>query len=225
MPKKTLALITGLVVVTIVLFIVALRAGQQQQAPSAPKTSPMAQHPTPMIPAHTVLQVGPNPLTVAPGQVSTVNIMMDTSDNDVTAVQLELGYDPNIVSIVKVTPGSMFTSTPVVLYAKDSPTTGRYTYEFGITPNSQPVKGNGVAATVTFTTKPGSLGKETKIGLLPTSLVTARGVAQSVLKSASGTVVTVSNSVAPVSNSAAPASSGGVKVAPVTNSKSTTTGY
>ncbi len=193
MPKKTLALISGLVVVTIVLFIIALRAGQQSQAPSVPPGSQMSQQPTPMVPAHTVLKVGPNPMTVAPGQVGHADITMDTSDNNVTAVQLEIGYDPRVISNVKVTSGALF-SNPVVLINKNNPTTGRYTYAFGITPNSSAVKGTGVVATVTFTPLPGSVGKDMQLGLLPSSLVTARGVAQSVLKSASGTVITVSGS-------------------------------
>lgn len=192
MPKKTLALITGLVIVTIILFVIALRAGQQQQAPSVSSSSQVTHQPIPTIPAHTVLQLGPNPLTVAPGQQGKVAISIDTSDNNVTAVQLELGYDPTIISNVIVTPGPLFTS-PVVLINKNNPTTGRYTYAFGITPSSQPVKGKGVVATVTFTTKFSTLGKSTQIGLLPTTLVTARGVAQSVLKSATGAVVTVGN--------------------------------
>jgi hypothetical protein len=193
MPKKTLALISGLVVVTIVLFIIALRAGQQTSAPSIPQN---VQPPTPMVPSHTVLQVGPNPLTIAPGQLGHADIMMNTSDNDVTAVQLEIGYDPRIISNVKVTPGAMFTN-PVVLIDKNNPTTGRYTYAFGITPNAQAVKGSGVVATVTFTPVYGAAGKQMQLGLLPTSLVTARGVAQSVLKSTSGTVLTVSGSTGP----------------------------
>src|SRR6185437_11413714 len=134
MPKKTLALISGLVVVTIVLFIIALRAGQQSQAPSVPPAQQT--QPTVAVPAHTVLQINPNPLTVAPGQVGHVNITMDTQDNNVTAVQLELGYDPRVISNVKVTPGPLFTN-PVVLIDKNNPTTGRYTYAFGITPNAQ----------------------------------------------------------------------------------------
>jgi len=190
MPKKTLALITGLVVVTIVLFIIALRAGQQQQAPTASQQTTMAHQPTPMVPAHTVLMLGPNPLTVAPGQTGSVNITINTSDNNVTAVQLELGYDPHVISNVKVTSGALFPN-PVVLIDKNNPTTGRYTYAFGITPSAQPVKGTGVVATVTFTTLPGTVGKSMQLGLLPTSLVTARGVAQSVLKSEAGTVITV----------------------------------
>jgi len=188
MPKKTLALISGLVVVTIVLFIIALRAGQQSQSPSVPQ-SPQTQ-PTAMVPAHTVLKLGPNPMVVAPGQLGHVDITMDTSDNNVTAVQLELGYDPRVISNVKVVPGPLF-ANPVVLINKNSPSTGRYTYAFGITPNSPAVKGTGVVATVTFTSAPGATGKDMQLGLLPTSLVTARGVAQSVLKSATGTVITV----------------------------------
>src|SRR5215469_13615420 len=106
MPKKTLALITGLVIVTLVLFVVALRAGQQSQAPSVPPQ--MTHQPTPTVPAHTVLNVGPNPLEVAPGQAGKVDVSIDTSDNNVTAVQLEIGYDPTIVSNVTVLPGPLF---------------------------------------------------------------------------------------------------------------------
>jgi len=194
MPKKTLALILGLVIVTIVLFIIALRAGQQSQAPSNTQQLTMKK-PTPAVPAHTVLQLGPNPLTVGPYQQGSVNVTINTSDNDVTAVQLELGYDPNIISNVKVTPGPLFTN-PVVLIDKNNSTTGRYTYAFGITPTAQPVKGTGVVATITFIANASAVGKETQIGLLPTSLVTARGVAQSVLKSESGTTLTISTSAA-----------------------------
>jgi hypothetical protein len=192
MPKKTLALITGLVVVTIILFIIALRAGQQQQAPTASQQGTMAYKPTPAIPAHTVLALGPNPLTVAPGQTSSVNVTINTSDNNVTAVQLELGYDPHIISNVKITAGGLFTN-PGVLFDKNDPATGRYVYEFGITPGSKPVKGKGVVATITFTTLPGAVGKSMQLGLLPTSLVTAQGVAQSVLKNTTGTVLTIGN--------------------------------
>jgi len=193
MPKKTLALILGLVIVTIVLFIIALRAGEQSQAPSNTQQLTMKK-PTPAVPAHTVLQLGPNPLTVGPYQQGSVSVNINTSDNDVTAVQLELGYDPTIISNVKVTPGPLFTN-PVILIDKNNSTTGRYTYAFGITPNAQPVKGTGVVATITFTANASAVGKETQIGLLPTSLVTARGVAQSVLKSESGTTLTVSSTV------------------------------
>lgn len=226
MPKKTLALISGLVLVTIVLFIIALRAGQQQQAPSVPQSSQMA-HQTPPVPAHTVLKLGPNPLSVGPGQEGSVNVNINTSDNDVTAVQLELGYDPRIVSNVKITPGPLFTN-PVILIDKNNPSEGRYTYAFGITPNDQPVKGNGVVATITFTTSASSIGKKTQIGLLPTSLVTARGVAQSVLKTSTGTVLTVSSTgaaAAPIKYNVGGATTPATTNSSTTGATSNTSGY
>ncbi len=192
MPRKTLALITGLVLVTVILFVVALRAGQQQNAPSTP-TQPtgVAQQPEPTIPAFTVLALSPNPVTVAPGQQGTAQVTIDTSVNDVTAVQLELGYDPNVLTNVKVLPGTLI-ANPAVLIDKNDPSSGRYTYAFGITPNGTPVKGTGVVATVTFTAKAGTAGQQSQLGLLPTTLVTARGVADSVMKSGTGTIITVS---------------------------------
>jgi hypothetical protein len=191
MPRKTLALISGLVLVTVILFIVALRAGQSQNAPSTPTTNTTAQTaPQPTTPAHTVLSVGPNPLTVAAGTQGSAQVTIDASDNDVTAIQLEIGYDPTVLSNVKVTPGTLI-QNPAVLIDKNDPQAGRYTYAFGITPNGTPIKGTGTAATITFTVKAGAVAKQTQLGLLPTSLVTARGVANSVMKSATGTVITV----------------------------------
>jgi hypothetical protein len=195
MPKKTLALITGLVLVTVILFVVALRAGQQQNAPSTPQPTQAAVQPEPTTPAFTVLALSPNPLTVAPGQQGRAEVTINTDQNDVTAVQLELGYDPNIITNVKVIPGALI-QNPAVLIDKNDPATGRYTYAFGITPNGTPVKGTGVVATVTFTVRPGQAGQETQLGLLPTTLVTARGVANSVLKEGTGTVITVSGTAA-----------------------------
>src|SRR5579863_5717849 len=93
MPKKTLALISGLVLVTIVLFIIALRTGQQSQAPKVAQSPTVTQQPTPMIPAHTILNLNPNPLTVGPGREGSVSVNINTSDNNVTGVQLEIGYD------------------------------------------------------------------------------------------------------------------------------------
>ncbi len=195
MPRKTLALISGLVLVTVVLFIVALKAGQNQTVPNTtPKTVVQAK---PTIPAHSVLAIAPNPLTVAPGQQGKADVTIDTGENNVNAVQLEIGYDPTMLTNVKVTAGTLI-ANPAVLIDRDVPTKGRYTYAFGITPNGKAFKGTGVVATITFTTKPGAVGKDTQLGLLlpnppsfPGTMVTEAGVADSVMKSSTGTVVSV----------------------------------
>ena len=203
MPRKTLALISGLVIVTVILFVVALNAGQQEEAPSTPQPTGSAQgeqEPVPTIPAFSVLSIGPEGTSVGPGQRGSVDVTINTDQNNVTAVQLELGYDPNLISNVDVTPGDMFPN-PLVLLDNNDPQNGRYTFAVAITPSGEPFNGTGTVATITFTTNAAGLGKETQIGLLPTSLVTARGVKDSVLKSATGTVVTIGQ---PTTQSASP---------------------
>ncbi len=181
MPRKTLALISGLILVTVVLFFIALKTSEKSpQQSQQPQVSPVASQPSPMVPAHTLLSLSPLSVNVASGQQGKVDVTIDTSDNAITAVQVELAYDPKVISNVQVASGPMF-KNPVVLINKNDPITGRFTYAFGILPNHETIQGVGVVATVTFTAK-GVSGKESAITLLPESLVTARGVAESVRK-------------------------------------------
>lgn len=190
MPRKTLALIFGLVLVTLVLFIVALKSNSTPPVPVPPEPLPSIQSQvTPATPVHSVLTLSPNPVTVVAGKEGTVAVNIDTSDNEVTAIQLEIAYDPNLIANVKVTPGAIF-ENPVLLINKNNVKEGRYTYAYGIMPNRPTIQGVGTVANITFTAlnKP---GERLQLALLPTSLVTARGISESVLKSASGTLIEI----------------------------------
>lgn len=189
MPRKTLALISGLVLVTVILFVIALKSNKPQQAPQVANPQHNAMQPEPTSQAHTVLSLSPNPVNVAPGGQGSVAVNIDASDNAVTAIQLEIAYDPTIISNVQVTPGPLF-QNPVVLINKNNVQAGRFTYAYGIQPNRPTIAGTGAVAMITFTAKNVG-GKQTQLALLPSSLVTARGVANSVLKGESGTLVIV----------------------------------
>ena len=192
MSKKTLALISGLVLVTLVLFVIALKSNQSSNQGPKP-TDAMKPVPTVSV-AHSVLTLSPNPVTVAPGGVGKVSVNVDTSDNPVTAVQLEISFDSKSLSNVQVETGPLFQNS-VVLIGNTSASnrtanqTGKFTFAFGRTPGQAPVKGTGIVATISFTVLPGA--KTSQLILLPTTLVTARGVANSVLKSSTGTQVVV----------------------------------
>lgn len=186
MPRKTLALISGLIVVVIILFAVALNSNENKTA-TVKKT---VTQPTPTTPAHTTLNLSPNPVVVAPGKQGSVEVNIDTSDNQVTAIQLEIAYDPNIITNIKVSPGPLFANA-VMLMNHNKKTAGRYVYALGIMPNSPTINGNGQAATITFTAI-GKAGQTSQLALLPTSLATARGISNSVLKQTSGTLVKIS---------------------------------
>jgi hypothetical protein len=187
MPRKTLALLVGLVLVTIILFVIALQTGKQ--APKMDQAKVQAT-PTPDV-AHTILTMSPELVQVASGKVGSVDVMIDTSDNEVTAVQLELLYDPTVLTNVKVVSGPALPN-PNVLINKNDPATGKYTYAYGVQPNQPTVKGTGVVAKITFTAR-GTAGKQSQIILQETSLATARGVAGSVLKSGTGATIVISS--------------------------------
>lgn len=200
MPKKTLALISGLVLVTVVLFVVAFNANKQQtQKPPITNTVPTAS----IVPAHSVLSLSPNPIYVGPGQQGKVDVLLDASDNNVTAVQLELGYDPRYVTGLQVAPGPAFPNS-VALINKNNPQQGRMTYALAKTPNKPTFKGKGVIATITFVAQ-GQIGTQSQLALLPTTLITAQGVASSVLKSSTGTLITIGQPSAATGSGMAPA--------------------
>src|SRR4051812_39480413 len=110
MPRKTLALISGLVLVTVVLFLIALKTNNKQitQVNVTPSQVPQQAAAPTTVPAHAVLALSPNPVSVAPGSTGSVDLTIDTQEHAVTAVQLELKYDPGVISNVKVTPGPLF---------------------------------------------------------------------------------------------------------------------
>lgn len=107
-------------------------------------------------------------------------ITISTGTNKVTAVQLELQYDPKVLTQVSVVPGVFFTNPATFLNRIDT-ATGRISYAFGVNPTEQGKMGNSIVAILTFQTN--SLQPvQTGITFLPKTLVTAEGVSQSVLK-------------------------------------------
>ena len=176
MSKRTLFLIFALFIITAVLLVLAL------YKPSAPKTIQTAIVPKEPI-AQTMLSFG-NPSIATSSSASTLNyslpINIATGKNKVTAVQLELQYEPNVLTNVTVTPGSFF-KNPSVLLSQIDAKTGRISYAFGVGLKDKGVVGKGVAATLTFEAGSGA-PRQTAILFLPKTLATAQGVTQSVLK-------------------------------------------
>ena len=180
MSRKTTALIIFLVILTAGLVALALR--NNATTPSVPGTqTPNTITVTPTPPAHTTLSFTPQTLTVAPDTTGAVRVMMDTQDNPVTVVQLELSYDPTQLTNVKVTPGTLFSATPAPILNSVDPKTGRITYMIGAAPGQSPYTGQGVVATVSFTTAAAAI-QPVSLTLMKTSIVAARGIEPSVLK-------------------------------------------
>ena len=184
MSKRTLFLIFALFVITGVLLALAL------YTPSNPKPIPTVTVPKESI-EQTVLSFG-EPAAASSSAAAlnySIPINITTGKNKVTAVQLEMQFDPKVLTNVSVTPGIFFKNPNVLLNQIDAKT-GRITYAFGIGPLDQGVVGTGIAATLNFSVKAGA-PQQTTILFLPKTLVTAEGEAESVLKEANVAIFTV----------------------------------
>lgn len=184
MSIKTLSLIIALSVVAgVAVFIAVSPKNETQQG--APQASMPEPTPTPNV-AFTTLSLLPNPLAISTSSAS-VAVVIDTKTNKVTAVQLEISYDPKQLANVNIVQGTFF-DNPIVLLKKIDPKKGLITFALAISPTQTAKMGTGNVAILTFTS---NLSKETQteIKVLPETLVTAEGVSSSVLKSSTGTTI------------------------------------
>jgi hypothetical protein len=187
MKKRTTGLLIVLFLFLVIVLIALLRIGQ-------PKNSPQTKNHTQISPslstqAHSTLYLIPDPVLLTAKNNGSIEAVLDTGSNNVTAVQLEMRFDPKVIVNVKVVPDYSFITHPIVLYNKVNNTTGYITFMLGISPGSEPVNGKGVVAIINFTKIADSNIKESAFELLPTSLATESGIDSSILKKASGTKI------------------------------------
>lgn len=184
MSIKTLILIIFLSVVAgVAVFIAVSPKNETPQGTS--QSSGLQPTKAPNV-AFTTLSIIPNPLTISTPSAS-VDVSIDTKTNKVTAVQLEISYDPKALTNVDIAPGTFF-DNPIVLVKKIDQQEGRITFALAISPSQTAKMGTGNVAMITFTSLITPVGK-TEIKVLPETLVTAEGVSSSVLKSSSGTTI------------------------------------
>lgn len=175
-----LALILALVLAC----LLGLQSSWQQSKNTQQKTAEEKSSPS-----QTTLALKPNPLYVTSKDSlttqSAVNVHINTKKNKVTAVQLELSYDPTLLSDVNIVPGPFFTERTELLKEIKN---GTILYSLGVTPGMPGKKGKGIIATVTFRMDTGD-STITPIAFLPKTMVTAEGESFSVLKSAKESLI------------------------------------
>ena len=187
MSVKTVVLIVILALVAVVLVFLAL---PNKQTNLFPKTTKQVVNP-----ADTTLSIE-KAMQVSGTTYSSV-VSIDTGKNNVNAVQLELVYDPNVVTNVKVTPLNFLTQ-PVELLNKIDSKNGRISYALGVAPGQERVNGKGNLAKITYTITQSSVS--TSFNFLPKTDVAGDQTAASLLKSTSNGVVNIES---PTSTSSA----------------------
>jgi len=185
MSRRTLFLIFALFLITFVLLMIALF---QPQSPKATPIKPVAKESV----AQTVLSFGV-PVIATSSSTSVLNYSLPVNiisgKNKVTVVQLELQYDPLVLTDVAITPSSFFPKPDVLLNQIDTKT-GRISYALSVGLTGEGIIDKGTVANLAFSVKAQAPTK-TIIIFLPKTLVAAAGINESVLKQAVNTPFTV----------------------------------
>lgn len=137
---------------------------------------------TPTPTADTRLSFSPEVTSLISSSTATIDVVIDTGVNKVTGVQLEIAYDPSVLTSITLEPGT-FLSKPLVLLNKEDTKNGRISYALGVSPAEEPAEGSGTVAKITIKKKltlPTGT-QQTSLRLLPKSLVSEIGVEGSVL--------------------------------------------
>lgn len=176
--NKTWLLVTGLVILTVVLLIVSLNSKNFPGAPSSSKETKTDF-------AYTSLTIPEEPRVSSTSGNYEVDINIDTDKNEVTGVQLELVFDPKILTKVNIAPGD-FLKNPTVLIKNIDTKSGRITFVLGNKPGEKAVKGKGTVAVISFSKLS---QQQTNIDFLPHTAVSAPGYNQSVLRETVSAVI------------------------------------
>lgn len=193
MSKKTVALIAGLTILTLILVVLALGVGQKPDAESPSETPTDTEQPTPTVPAFTTLELSPNPVSFT-ANTTTIEVVIDTSENEVTGAQFDLVYDPQVVTLGPIRLGDFFTNS--LVFINDTSVPGRVTYMVGLTPAQMqnPKTGTGTVATFTVTKRSTAPATGTTEVKLENVLISGKDLGPSVLKEATGTTINLTNS-------------------------------
>jgi hypothetical protein len=185
MPKKTTILIVILAIITGILIVVAIRSDQTQEFGKKLMTNGAATATPVVIRPYASLYFSTPLIDITRGTTAqAVDIMVDAKDKSVAGAQVELTYDPTVITNVTLTPlvpNQFFGKNPIVLINSVDKTQGRISYAISISLNDSEKTGRGSIGQLSFTVNKFSGVPSTRITFLPKSAVTTQATKFSVL--------------------------------------------
>ncbi len=165
MPKKLLALIIVFLFVSAGFLFVTLTYSK-----NSPLQNFSLKTPSPRPVPESTLIFSPNPLTVTIGATGSANIILDVQGTFPKILQLEIAYDPTILTQMKILPGDI-SDTQRILLNKINYNTGRISYAIDTPVKQISQKKSQIVATIHFLPI-NTLGKhETYINFLPKTTI------------------------------------------------------
>jgi hypothetical protein len=113
-------------------------------------------------------------------------VLIDSHENKVSNVQLEMKYNPNILTIISVRPVDFFPNPTILINDVDTKR-GRIDFALSLPENQPEIRGKGKLAVISFLkTAQASISGQTSIEFLPKTTVRGRNDNASLLRGATG---------------------------------------
>jgi hypothetical protein len=185
MPKKTLALIIVLAIVTFGLVFLGLRSSPNES--NQTQTNPTEQ-PT-IKTARLYFEPNQTSISALARTSSEIPVLIDSGGSEVSGVQVELQYNPALLTNVEFVAASAaaffdYPNTATILTNTVDSVSGRVSYVVSIAPNTDPLKGTGEIGVLKFQASPTAQSTQTSIVFSPDSAVTSLTASESILKEA-----------------------------------------
>lgn len=204
MPKKTIILITVLLIFTVGLVYVAIKT-EQQIPPDLNEEKLTEEEITNIVPTiNPQTQISFSPSTIdtglSPQSTYSTNVNVNTNGQAISGVQLELAYDPALLTNVTIEPAenNLFGLNPGILISSVEPDLGRISFAItlpGI--DSEEVSGNANIATITFSVIPNQ-AQTTQISILPKTVARSIRSTNPLIQSALPLNIILSNASAQI---------------------------
>lgn len=190
MPKKTTILIAVLLIFTAGLVYIAIKT-EQQLPPELNEEELTEEELTDIIPTiNPQTQISFSPATidtgVSPQTTYSVNVAANTNGQTISGIQLELSYDPAVLTDVTIEPAdnNLFGLNPAVLINSVDPDLGRISFAITLAGlDDEEVTGNANIAEITFSVIPNQI-QTTQISVLPKTTVRSLRSTNSLLQNA-----------------------------------------
>ncbi len=129
----------------------------------------------------TVIAFSPTQQRVVKGSTNHNDITIDTGEDKVTMVDLELSFNPKAIDQIDIVPGDFF-DNPVPLNKNIDVKNGKISYFLEVKTEAHGIQGTGVLATLTYQVIPTAPLPKTPIVILPLTTAVDPRVHQSVVK-------------------------------------------
>lgn len=180
--KKVTTII--LIIATLGLLVLALRGlmpqkNKQISLPPSPTITPLEKS--------AIISFEPGAVSATTSSVLS-DIILDSQKSLTTGAQLELSFDPKIISGITIKPpvenSSFFGKTTdyIILLNKIDYSKGRISYIIGISPSVKAKKGKGSIGTISFTAVKPQAMKKTSLQFIPPTQITVQGAEGSILQ-------------------------------------------